>query len=77
MGVAQNCHNFISIHSIPWGRAAVWFLKMSFMMHCDFDTGSLKINIFKVLFSDGERGNKKEFTVCYPFDNIDTILDDP
>ena len=31
----------------------MWFKKMSFMMHCDFDKGSLEINIFKVLFSDG------------------------
>ena len=32
--------------------------------------GSLKINIFKVLFWKGGRGHKKEFSV-YAFDNVD------
>ena len=35
-----------------------------------FHTGSLKINIFKVLFSEGG-GHKKEYSV-YAFDSVDT-----
>ena len=34
------------------------------------DTGSLKINIFKVLFLEGGRGHKKEYSV-YAFENVD------
>ena len=35
-----------------------------------FPRGSLKINIFKVLFWEGGKGHKKEYSV-YAFDNVD------
>ena len=45
-------------------------LKLSFMMHCDFDTGSLKVNIFKVLFWD-ECGSRTKKYSLYTCDNPD------
>ena len=39
-------------------------------MHCDFDTGSLKVNIFKVLFWDEGGGHTKNYSV-YACDNPD------
>ena len=54
--------------------ATVRFFKM-FILH--FYTGSLKVNILKVLFWEGE-GYLKEYSV-YPFDQLLMliILDDP
>ena len=37
----------------------VRFFKMLIMMHCIFIRGSLKINIFRVLFWEGGRGHKR------------------
>ena len=46
-------------------RAAVRLLKTSFMVHCDFEKGSKKINIFKVLFWEGRGGgSQKKNTMC-------------
>ena len=55
--------------------AAVYFLKMMFMIHCDFDTGSLKINIFKVLFWEGGGGSRIGVICCVLLTKL-TILDD-
>ena len=55
--VIQNCHNYQGGSS-----HFTFFCKMSFMMHCDFDTGSLKINIFKMLF--WKEGGHKRCTPC-------------
>ena len=41
-----------------------------------FNTGSLKINIFKVLFSEGGRGSHKKSTLCTLLVML-TIMDDP
>ena len=41
-----------------------------------FHTGSLKINIFKVLFLEGGRGSQKKTTLCTLLIML-TILDDP
>ena len=55
-GLVLNCHYFKSCRE---GSRAATVFKMSFMMHCDFDMGSSKINIFKQLL---ERGvHKKEY----------------
>ena len=42
-----------------------------------FHAGSLKINIFKVLFLEGGRGHKKEYSM-YAFDDVDNseLIDD-
>ena len=58
-----------------WSMAAVCFFKVMIMMHCDFDTRSLKVNIFNVLFWEGGGGHGKEYSV-YAFDNV-VILDGP
>ena len=69
-GVVQNCYNFQRVHIVHTGRhqwPAYVFLNVDYdALH--FHTGSLKINIFKVLFWDGG-GHKKDYTV-YAFDNV-------
>ena len=51
------------------GQQTQYALKMLFMMHWDFDMGSLNGNIFKVFFFKG-RGHKKEYPVG-AFHNVD------
>ena len=45
---------------------------MSFMMHCDFDTASLKVQHFQSTLLVGRvgEGHRKEYSV-YAFDNVD------
>ena len=37
---------------------------MLFMMQCDFDMGSLKIDVLKVLFLEGGGGKDHKHTLC-------------
>ena len=53
--------------------AAVRFLNVDYdALH--FLTGSVKINIFKVLFCKGGRGSQKKSTLCTPLIMLTIIL---
>ena len=75
--VVQNCHHFQkSTQSTLWGEGQ-WPLYAFFNVDYDalhFHTGSLKINIFKVIFWEGGRGSQKS-TLCMLFIML-IILDD-
>ena len=75
--VVQNCHNFPEYIEYA-GGGGQWspyaFLNDDYdALH--FHTGSLKINIFKVVFWEGWRGSQKEYSV-YALIML-TIMDDP
>ena len=73
LGGVQNCHHFHKSTQYAGRRgsmAAVCFKTNDKSCNAlDFHTGSLKINIFKVRFWEGE-GHKKQYSV-YPLDNVD------
>ena len=78
LGVVQNCHHF-QVHRVCWGEwvncGLTLFLNVDYeALH--FHMGSLKINIFKVLFWEGGRGHKKKSTLCTLLIML-TIMDDP
>ena len=59
-GVVQNCHHF-SREYIEYARGQ-WSV---YFMNVEYNAGSLKINIFKVLFWEGGRGSQKEYSVRF------------
>ena len=77
LGVIQNCHHYHNSIQSTLGGGGKWprtlFLNVDYdALH--FHTGSLKINIFKVLFWEG--GVTKKSTLCTLLIMM-TILGDP
>ena len=79
MEVLQNCHRFHEHTQNVLGGGEQWpscLKKKAFMMHCDLDKRSLKINIFKILFWEKGEGVTKKSTLRMLLMML-TILDEP
>ena len=70
--VVQNCRHF-QAYTEYTEEGDQWppytFLNVDYTLH--FHLGALKINIFKVLFLEGERSGSQQAYSVYAFDNVD------
>ena len=65
----------MSVHVLLWGGGGVnacytLFYNVEILLHCIFIWGSLKINIFKVIFWEGAQGGREGVTQKNEHSNV-------